>query len=218
MTNTYEAVKKRKALNVLNTIVIFCACVLAVSGLYAFLPVNGEHKIYSDLIRLHIIANSDSDGDQKLKFELRDYMLDDISKLTEDCINIDEAVRKINRELVNIEAKALEFISKNGYDYPVAVTLAKELYPTREYTGDDNSEFILPSGKYISLRITIGDAGGQNWWCVLFPPICLSGTKIEDELAIAGYSNEQINILKKDKDKKYVIRFKILEVLSGLIK
>lgn len=220
MNSTYAdtavITKEKKNDKIINIITIFCACVLAISSLCIFLPVNGESRIYSDLIRLHIIANSDSDYDQKLKYELRDYILEDIANLTENCTNIDEAIEEVNGGLANIQSKAIEFIIHKGYNYPLAVTLEKEIYPTREYAGDDGVDFILPSGEYMSLKIEIGDAIGQNWWCVLFPPMCLSGTQIEDELAIAGYTNEQINILKKDKDKKYEIRFKILEVLAGL--
>jgi stage II sporulation protein R len=214
-TYTKQSIKKNTNRTV-NIIAIFCACVLAISSLCVFLPVNGENRIYNDLIRLHVLANSDSEHDQQLKYDLRDYILDDIANITENCANIDEAIEEINGELANIQSKASEFIALKGYDYPLAVTLEQEIYPTREYIGYDGVDFVLPSGKYISLKIEIGNAIGQNWWCVLFPPICLSGTKIEDELAIAGYTNEQINILKKDKDKKYEIRFKFLEILSGL--
>ena len=215
MMTTYKNTDKNK---ILNITAIFCVCTLAISIVFVFLPVNGEHRIYGDLIRLHVIANSNSDDDQKLKYKLRDYILEDIASITENCTNIDEAAEKINRELLNIQSNALELISNKGYDCPVSVTLTKEIYPTREYIGDDGNDFVLPSGKYLSLRIELGEALGENWWCVLFPPMCLSGAKIEDELAVAGYTNEQINILKKDKDKKYVVRFKILETLSKWLK
>ena len=221
MTATYENefINKNKIKNrIINITAVFCVLVLAISVLLPFLPINGEHRIYSNLIRLHVMANSDADYDQKLKYELRDYILEDIANLTKGCANIDEAVEKINGELANIQAKASAFISNRGYGYTAAVSLTKEVYPTIEYTGYDGIDFVLPSGKYISLKIAVGNAAGENWWCVLFPPMCLSGAKIEDELAIAGYSHEQINIIKKDKDKKYVIRFKILETLAGLFK
>ena len=198
-----------------NIIAAFCACILLTFGFCAFMPVNGEQKIYQSIIRLHVLANSDSEQDQDLKLEVRDYILVDIAALTENCEDSEEAAEKIQAGLNVIENKAKDFINQKGYDYNVAVTLSKEIYPERVYTDKDGENFNFPSGKYQSLRIIIGEGEGKNWWCVLFPPLCLSGSKIEDELAVAGYSNNQINILKKDKGSKYVIRFKILEIIEG---
>jgi len=183
-----------------------------------FMPVNGEQKIYQSLIRLHVLANSDSEEDQDLKLEVRDYILGDIAALTENCTDANEAAEKIQDSLKDIELKAKDFINQKGYDYKIKAVLSEEAYPERTYEDSNGESFTFPSGKYQSMIITIGEGKGSNWWCVLFPPICLSGSKIEDDLAVAGYSNEQINILKKDKGSKYVIRFKILEVLSGLFK
>jgi len=215
-------INKIKDLNnsgkIINAAAVFCACVLLAFCFCAFMPVNGEQKIYQSLIRLHVLANSDSEEDQDLKLEVRDYILGDIAALTENCANSEEAEEKIQEGLKNIEIKAKDFITQKGYDYNITATLSKEVYPEKTYTDSNDETFTFPSGKYQSLRIIIGDGEGRNWWCVLFPPLCLSGSKIEDELAVAGYSHEQINILKKDKGSKYVIRFKILEILEGLFK
>ena len=203
--------------NIVNITAAFCACVLITFCFCSFMPVNGEQKIYQNIIRLHVLANSDSETDQNLKLEVRDYILDDISKLTKNCEDSIEAAEKIQADLKYIEDKAKSFIKQKGYEYNIAATLSKEIYPERIYTDSYGEDFKFPSGEYQSLRIIIGEGEGKNWWCVLFPPLCLSGSKIEDELAVAGYSNEQINVLKKDKGSKYVIRFKILEILSEWI-
>jgi len=207
-----------KSQKTVNIIAVFCACVLFASCFCAFMPVNGEQKIYQDLIRLHVLANSDSEEDQNLKLETRDCVLGDIAVLTKDCRDAAEAAEKINAGLKDIENKAKDFIKQKGFDYEVNVILSREIYPERIYTDASGEDYIFPSGIYQSLRIIIGEGKGKNWWCVLFPPLCLSGSKIEDELAVAGYSGEQIKILKKDKGGRYVIRFKILEVLSGWFK
>jgi len=205
--------------NKINIIAVFCACVLINSCFFAFMPVNGEQKIYENFIRLHIIANSDGEKDQELKLEVRDFILEDVANLTKDCKNANEAAEKIRGGLNYIEIKAKDFINQKGFDYDVKTTLSEEIYPERAYTDSSGEDYTFPSGKYQSLRIIIGEGSGKNWWCVLFPPLCLSGSKIEDELAVAGYSNEQIKILKKDRSRgKYVIRFKILEILSDLFK
>ena len=201
-----------------NIMAAFCACVLLTFCFCLFMPVNGEQKIYQDLIRLHVLANSDSEDDQNLKLDARDYILGDIAALTQRCADINEAAGIIRTALNNIENKTKDFINQKGYDYEVRAVLSEEVYPERTYEDSDGEIFTFPSGKYQSLIITIGEGNGKNWWCVLFPPLCLSGSKIEDELAVAGYSSEQINILKKDKGGKYVIRFKILEILEDLFK
>jgi len=203
---------------IVNIMAAFCACVLLTLCFCMFMPVNGEQEIYHNIIRLHVLANSDSEQDQDLKLDVRDYILGDIAALTENCEDADEAAVKIQDGLKNIEIKAKDFINRQGYDYGVKAVLSKEIYPERIYEDSGGEIYNFPSGKYQSLIITIGEGSGQNWWCVLFPPLCLSGSKIENELAVAGYSNEQINILRKDKGGKYVIRFKILEILSDLFK
>jgi len=201
-----------------NLMAAFCACVLLTLCFCIFMPVNGEQEIYKSFIRLHVLANSDTDGDQNLKLEMRDYILGDIAALTKDCKDVNEAAAKIQAGLKDIEAKAQDFIKQKGYDYKVSASLSKEVYPERTYTDESGEIFTFPSGTYNSFIIKIGEAKGKNWWCVLFPPLCLSGSKIEDELAVAGYSDDQVNILKKDKSAKYEIRFKILEILEDLFK
>jgi len=202
---------------------IFCACFLLTACFLMFMPVNGEHQIYNNFVRLHVLANSDTDHDQKLKLDVRDYILGDIAELTQNCTNSREAAEKINAALSDIESNAKNFVNQKGYDYNIKAVLSKETYPTRTYEDFNGERFYFPSGTYQSLKIIIGGGSGENWWCVLFPPICLTGsqakqTKIEDELAVAGYSSDQINVLKRDKGNKYVVRFKILEVLSDLFK
>jgi len=201
-----------------NAMAAFCACVLLTFCFCAFMPVNGEQEIYQSFIRLHVLANSDTEEDQNLKLEVRDYILGDIAALTENCKDVNEAAVKIQVGLKDIELKAKDFINQKGYNYTVKASLSREVYPERTYTDESGEVFTFPSGTYNSFRIIIGEGKGKNWWCVLFPPLCLSGTKIEDELAVAGYSNDQINILKKDKDAKYEIRFKILEMLEDWFK
>jgi len=206
--------------NPASVIAIFCACFLLTACFLMFVPVNGEHQIYQNFVRLHVLANSDDGHDQDLKLEVRDYILGDIAALTQDCANSREAAEKINAALTEIETSAKNFINQKGYDYNIKAILSQEVYPTRTYEDFDGERFYFPSGTYQSLKIIIGEGSGENWWCVLFPPICLAGSKvkIEDELAVAGYSSDQVNILRRDKGSKYVVRFKILEVLSDLFK
>ncbi|MCL2096790.1 MAG: stage II sporulation protein R [Oscillospiraceae bacterium] len=214
MKNNIVSGKKNPA----SVIALFCACFIFTVCFCTFMPVNGEQQIYGDIIRLHVLANSDNQKDQDLKLEVRDYILGDIAAITKDCGDSAEAAAKINAALSDIETNAKDFVKQKGYDYNVTAVLMREIYPERTYEDYAGGRFYFPSGRYNSLKIIIGGGEGENWWCVLFPPICLSGSKIEDELAVAGYSSEQINILKRDKSGKYIIRFKILEILSDLFR
>jgi stage II sporulation protein R len=108
-------------------------------------------------------------------------------------------------------------VNEQGYDYPVSVLLGKEEYPTRSY---ENCCF--PGGTYVSLRVCIGEAEGQNWWCVLFPPLCLSAASAnddqsnEDAFISVGLTGEQYRVITETDNVKYRIRFKILESVQGL--
>lgn len=209
--------KKNREKFALTLTLAVCISILFVTVVSAFVPIHNEQRIYSNVIRLHVIANSDSNEDQALKYEVRDYIIEYISSLTEGCADIEDAREAVEGDLESINGKVSEYISEAGFPYTSAVTLTKEDYPTIVYGSESSEEtFRLPKGKYLSLRILIGEAEGKNWWCVLFPPLCMSGTKVEDELAVAGYNHEQIKVLKNNDSTKYVVRFKILEILSEL--
>ena len=180
------------------------------------LPIHGEEKIYESVVRLHVLANSDSEEDQALKLCVRDRILLLTETLLAECKDRNQAliVMEENMELFRTCADAV--IKEKGYSYDVEVELGEEYYPTRVY---ESSAF--PAGEYTSLRIKIGEAEGKNWWCVLFPPLCLSaasGKKKEEAFVAAGLTPEQYGIIIEQGDKagKYEIRFKILEIFEEL--
>jgi stage II sporulation protein R len=179
------------------------------------LPIHGEDKIYDNVIRLHVLANSDSDEDQALKLKVRDAILERSSELFGESESIEEAANSINANIDAITEVARKVISENGYDYPVSVTLTNEHYPTKSYEA-----LSFPSGEYLSLRVMIGESEGQNWWCVLFPPLCLSAATdkavAEDAFISVGLTGEQYRIITESDNTKYTVRFKILETIEGL--
>lgn len=181
-------------------------------GLLTVLPVHSESDIYDNVLRLHVIANSDSENDQKLKLLVRDAVLCESQKLLEkvDTRSDAELIITENVELLKIAAE--KAVWENGYDYPVAVELGKENYPTKNY-----ESCAFPSGDYTSLRVMIGDAVGENWWCVLFPPLCLSAATDKESFTSAGITDGQYQIITETDKPKYKIRFKILESLSSFI-
>ena len=191
--------------------VTICICITFM--MLSLLPVHGESEIYSSVLRLHVIANSNSDADQALKLKVRDSVLECASQLTKNCQSIAEAETIIKENGEVIRQSAQERVISEGYDYHVSVELGIEEYPTRNY-----ASLCFPAGKYLSLRVKIGNAEGKNWWCVLFPPMCLSAaSKSENEEAFisVGLNPDQYQIITETEKVKYKIRFKILESIEG---
>ncbi len=189
-----------------------CAVLLTVG----LLPVHGESEIYDTVVRLHVLANSDSEEDQALKLKVRDAVLQAAAPLTEGCNTQDEAVAKLNANLSVLQAAAERVIAEEGYAYPVTVTLGKEEYPRRDY-----DSFCFPAGTYVSLRVCIGDAEGQNWWCCLFPRLCLGAASVskknaEEECISVGLTPSQYKIITESDKPVYKVRFKLLELIEGL--
>jgi stage II sporulation protein R len=191
-------------------IVILMVIMLALS----FLPIHGEGEIYDTVVRLHVLANSDSEEDQALKLEVRDAILAVTSPLVEGCTSQTEAIRALESGMAEIEEAARTVITAEGRTDEVTVLIGREDYPTRTY-----ESCAFPAGEYVSLRVCIGEAAGQNWWCVLFPPLCLSAASAdasgEDAFISVGLSKDQYGIITETGRTKYKVRFKILELIQG---
>jgi stage II sporulation protein R len=170
-----------------------------------------EQQALSDkLIRLHVVANSDSEADQALKLQVRDRILAEITPLLDGVTDRDAAADIISRNMLSVIAASEEVIGKEGYDYTVTAKLAVEDFPTRDY-----DTFSLPAGEYTALRVEIGAAAGHNWWCVIFPPLCMTAAT-DDEEAFRQLSDEQIKLITSD-EPEYVIKFKSIEWLQKLL-
>ena len=190
-------------------IVILLIAMMALS----FLPVHGERAVYDTVVRLHVLANSDTEEDQALKLKVRDGVLEAAAPLVGDCTTQAEAIEVLTAHLSELEAAALSVVQSEGYDYPVTVLLGEEDYPTRTY-----ESCAFPAGTYVSLRVLIGEGEGQNWWCCLFPPLCLSAATAksdnEDAFIQVGLTKDQYGIITETGKTKYKVRFKLLEVLE----
>lgn len=165
----------------------------------AFLPIH-EQKVYDSVIRLHVIANSDSDTDQQVKLKVRDAILLEAGHIFSGK-TMDEALEISTLSTDELTAIARQVLAENGLDYNVRVELGKEDYPTREYDGQT-----YPAGKYYSLRVVLGEGKGQNWWCVLFPPLCFGSSGI----IIRSGDSEGKTIIPKGSKIKF--KLKILEI------
>lgn len=195
-----------------KVMVCMCASILAAFLLVSVLPVHGEEKIYSDMIRLHVIAASDSDEDQAVKLQVRDAVLEVVEASLKDVKSQEEARSAVEAANDEIHTAAKSVLKREGFDYPVSVELGLENYPERVYEG-----FTLPAGQYTSLRVIIGGGEGHNWWCVLYPPLCTTAAEDREQVFItAGFTDEQYKTITETKQVKYKVRFKVLEILASL--
>lgn len=191
--------------------ITFCVSVVLLMLLLPFLPVRGEGDIYDNTLRLHILANSDTIEDQTLKLKVRDALMEKTAELTRNCSNMAEAEKVFDENIALLTGIVEETVREAGYDYSVDLTLEKEYYTERQY-----GSFRLPSGRYNSLKVSIGQSQGQNWWCVLFPPLCVEAAEAKEELAATGFTPNQIKLLTDSETPKYVIRFRILEWMEDI--
>ncbi len=185
--------------------ILLPAIMICIATLFiAAIPTEAEYAIYDDTIRLHILANSDTEEDQILKLQLRDAVLTEYGEELSVFESAKDAAARLSEKTEEIKHFCDNKLNELGSDYTTEVTLTEEWYDTREY-----ESFTLPKGYYISLRIMIGEADGKNWWCVMFPPLCLDAAVTENV-----YTKEEEFLVTK----KYSVKFKIVELISELTK
>ena len=190
----------------MKKMILFSALTLITTLFISAVPTEAEGAVYDDTVRLHILANSDSDEDQSLKLDLRDALLREYGPLLSTPATTDEAEELIKDKLSEIECFSENFIRERGYTYDVSASLVREWYDTREY-----EDFSLPAGRYTSLKICIGNAEGKNWWCVMYPPLCLDiATEKDASSGHEKYTSTEKGLISG----KYKIKFKVLELIS----
>lgn len=200
--------------------------ILTISTVYIYGEVSKVEKVSSNykdkLIRFHVLANSDSEEDQKLKLKVRDEVIKYLQPLLNESNSIKESEKIILSESENIKRISKNIISKNGYTYEVKVNLEYSKFPAKQY-----SNIVLPAGEYKALRIIIGDGEGKNWWCVMFPPLCFvdenngvidkeTDKKLKNVLTEEEY--KLISGKNADKASNKKLKFKILEILKSFSK
>jgi len=192
--------------------IIFTICFCSITKTYSE---NIQKDIANEVIRFHILANSDSDYDQQLKIKVRDGILAEFKDRLNNSKSKDETKRIIEDNIDEIVLCAEKIIRENGYNYNVTACISEDNFPTKVY-----GDISLPSGKYEALKILIGEGKGKNWWCVMFPPLCfidvthsiiskegkqqLKNVLTDEEFDIITKSNYTNNIPIK-------IKFKIIE-------
>ncbi len=180
----------------------------------AFSYSNAVSKDITDSVfRLHVIANSNSEDDQNLKYLVRDELLRYMNEISKDVTSKDEAVQLVIDNKNNFYNIAKNLILENGYDYDVNIYIGKSDFPTKHY-----GDISLPAGNYDSLKVEIGNAKGENWWCVMFPPLCFvdvsTGIVPQDskELIKENLSSEEFLLVSDNKSSNIQFKFKVLEL------
>lgn len=188
----------------LKTWELAALCALCVSLCVGTWAQGRQRDISSSLVRLHVIAASDETAEQELKLRVRDNVLEYLTPVLDKAESPEEAQRIINGELTSIKAAAEACAGGRS----VSVTLGQEYYPTREYEG-----FTLPAGQYQSLRVILGEGKGHNWWCVVFPPLCVSAA--EQNKALDAMSEPERSLITEADG--YELRFRIVELWGELM-
>lgn len=182
---------------------VFTAAVILYAGQSLLL----QKEIADKTVRLHVVANSDSPADQQQKLIVRDAVLQQVSMLTVDCNTAQEAKAVIRENLPVIKRAAQKVCGEE-----ITVSLQRESFETRYY-----ETFTLPAGEYPALRVSIGQAQGKNWWCVVFPSLCVSATSqaVEEAALTGGFTRDEAELISGGMQ-EYELRFVTLEWLKKL--
>lgn len=181
---------------------------------------NVSTDIANNVFRLHVLANSDSEEDQNLKYKVRNNLLSYMNEICKNCETKQEAISLVEENKGNFKQIALDTIRSEGFSYDVNINIGNFEFPTKDY-----GDISLPAGFYDALRVEIGGAKGQNWWCVMFPPLCFvdvtSGVVPEEskELLENNLSEEEFALVSDSSDSEIQFKFKLLEFFNqnGLI-
>ena len=217
MKNFFNFIKNSHTRSMVKMIFILTFLLFLYTSLCAFSYAKSVSTDISDSVfRLHVLANSDSEEDQALKYKVRDNLINYMNSICTETTSKDEAISIANNHLDNFKKIAEDTISVNGYNYTVQVQVGNFEFPTKTY-----GDISLPAGNYDALRVNIGEAKGQNWWCVMFPPLCFidvsSGVVPDNSKDVLKNSmNEEDFALVSESDESSEIsfKFKILELFG----
>ena len=177
--------------------------------IYSLIPFQAQcGNISNDVFRLHILANSDSEYDQSIKLKVRDKVLEYSEDMFKNAASKEQAESLTAENLTNIEQIANNELKRLGCNYTAKAEIKNMYFTTREY-----SAYTLPSGMYDALRITLGKGEGHNWWCVMYPSICLSTATEQDEKARQALDDNEYDVVKNE---KYEYKFKVVELFERL--
>ena len=197
--------------NCLRILELALAIAVACTLLWGALSLRRQEDLADRMVRLHVLANSDSEEDQALKLQVRDSIIGYAEDILRSSHDREDAANRLEQALPELESLAADTIAQNGYDYSVTAELTDTAFPTREYDG-----FTLPAGTYLALRVVIGVGEGHNWWCVVFPPLCTAASSGVAQTAMAaGLTEDQVGLITEESE-GYVLKFKAVELWEDL--
>lgn len=197
---------KKSKIKLLEISIAIAFVISTILSVVSFGETCGE--IRGDVLRLHVLANSDDEKDQQLKLKVRDEVLKEGKEIFDGSINIENVKERVEPQTARLEKAAKKVIVENGYDYNVAVKVTDEYFSTRTY-----ENVTLPAGFYRAVKVEIGTAEGRNWWCVMFPPLCLPAAENKTQVDIYMTDDEAKVV---SSNPKYDPRFKIIEIYEKL--
>lgn len=173
-----------------------------------------QSALAGEVLRLHVVANSDSGEDQAVKLQVRDAVLAQAQPLLDGVLDSEQAETVLLPHLDTLEQTAAEVLRATGHGDEVDVVITDQWFPTRVY-----DSFSLPAGQYRALKVVIGEGKGQNWWCVVFPPLCMASVTEEVAAAAAqsGLTAQQVALI-TGQDESYVLKFKLVEWWEELLR
>lgn len=210
--------KKEKIKRMIKMITAAVLMVVAVTTISSAVYADEVFEdISGNIVRLHVIANSDTDADQKLKLKVRDAIVEYTSQSLKDCNTSEDVIASLKKDSENIKVVAENCLRDEGSSYSAYVTVGDFDFPAKNY-----GEYCFPQGEYQALRVVIGDGVGQNWWCVLFPPLCYISenavsvdSKAESDLK-ENLSSEAFDTIKGDSDDANSNKKPIISDKSGI--
>lgn len=209
MKKTFEFLKRFFIVIILFSLFVFISALSYVDAV--------SEDISNSVFRLHVIANSDSDEDQSLKYKVRDKVLEYMNEIAKDCTSKEEVINLAYEYQDEFKQIAENVIKENGYDYDVNIKIGNFEFPTKYY-----GDISLPAGYYDALRIEIGKAEGQNWWCVMFPPLCFvdvtSGVVPDESKQIMqdNLGDEEYKLISDNESSDIKFKFSIVEFFKNI--
>ena len=205
--------------NLMRVFGVICAAALVLVTAVSYISWQ-VNDIEDSVLRLHIVASSDSDEDQALKLKVRDEVVDRCGFLFENCVSAEQSIKTAADNIGFIKYVAEQVITENGYNYDADCQVTQCSFPTKQYERPGDSVVSLPRGEYNALNIKIGAAKGKNWWCVMYPPLCFvdavaSVPDETDELLKSQLTASEYQLITESDRPEIKIKFKIAELLGG---
>ena len=188
-----------------------CLCGLLICGVYSTVHFSANcDGIRNRVLRLHILANSNDALDQEVKLKVRDAILEEGKSIFDGSVQVETAEEKLKAEIPRLEAVANRVLAENGFSYQSKISVGKSFFTTRTY----DNKATLPAGTYTAVRVLLGEAKGKNWWCVMFPPMCLPS--VQNEVTLEDVLEEEEGKI-VESSPKFEVRFKIVEVFEKIL-